>query len=228
MRPLNQILNDQTHGSTYLALQILGIIVQDNLNDTEIEDVLQRCIIQFSDMKIFSAIKNKIMDSNNKTETSGHLIRQIEESSLIITKKIKPLIKDDMDLITFSYSQTVQVVLSQLNYHKVYSMKSTPGNEGIVLAKNLKGSSIISDKEGIKKIYNNQIDCVIIGCDEYSNSNFINKIGTNAVLEATKTNQVPVYVLTSNLKYGKLLTLPKNSLFEICEITPNTEIITDF
>ena len=132
-------------------------------------------------------------------------------------------------MLTHSRSGTVINVLKQVkNISKIVQTISRPGEEGRLQAERLKREgldvTLIEDHEVNKIIAG--VDLCIFGCDQFTDKDFINKVGTDAIKNCASRTNVPVVVLGDSRKKVAHLT-PVKVPFETIIMTGGIVLITE-
>jgi translation initiation factor 2B subunit (eIF-2B alpha/beta/delta family) len=141
---------------------------------------------------------------------------------------LKENIPNKQRILTFSNSYTIAEVLKNLRDRVIYVCESHPGGEGKVLHEILQGSVLVRDEKGSEMIQHKKIDALIIGCDALTRDvGFINKVGTKVFVSMTRKSQIPVFILTSQLKVTDKLPEITSDLLEEVPWFENMILIID-
>lgn len=238
---IEQIELDKTSGSIELAKKSAKILIDlvkktDSLG--QIKNTAHSLLeAQPAMASIFNLVNNLMLyiDKNKKQQLKNILFtyckkfqQNLEISDKLINKQAIKLIKNNVTIITHSYSSTV---LSTFLYAKklkrkfsVICTESRPINEGIILAKKLGKNGIkvklIVDSAVFSFI--SDADIIFIGGDAITNTGLINKIGTKGIAITAQNYNIPIYALCSIIKL-----VPQNYKIKLdIEKNPN-EIINN-
>jgi len=207
----DEILSDQTHGSTYLIKQYLQLI--DDVSRDQLSVMNTKLQEAFPDMAIIQNVTSSLESTSDPLSMSKKIEADLDNFVNGIVEQIKQQVNDSRILI-FSNSQTVIDVLNQLKPNKTTVMQSLPGGEGEDLAKTL-DAEVVADMLALSRL--DEFDLVLVGCDSYTNESLINKIGTNVLAELCKLKNIPIIALTSKYKYLPEITPVTNPIFEVVD-----------
>lgn len=123
-----------------------------------------------------------------------------------------PLLADGGVYLTLCHSSTTVNMFTNARskgaYFSVYVAETRPRFQGRTTAKELLAAgfsdvTMVVDDVAVSLIEGRigKIDAVFIGADLVNDKGFVNKIGSLAVSAAAKRKHIPVYVLTTLLKY---------------------------
>jgi translation initiation factor 2B subunit (eIF-2B alpha/beta/delta family) len=220
---IEKIRLDNTSGSTELAKQAAEIFIflVDNVsvtNSSKLFSLIQETayelikaqptmasIVNLANTTLIENIDFKNINEikQNIREYCKQFIQNLELSSKIISKLTVNIIKDDITIITHSYSSTL---LNTLIFAKeagrkinIICTESRPMNEGIKLAKQLgkKGIDVKLMVDTAVYSFLPDSDLILVGADAVSSSGIINKVGTLGLAVAAKQYNKKVYVLCS-------------------------------
>jgi len=129
-----------------------------------------------------------------------------------ILKQGTPILKDGGSYLTLCHSSTVTALMKNARtngaYFSVYVAETRPLYQGRITAKELLNAgfddiTMIIDDVAVSLIEGRKgkIDAVLIGADLLSEAGFVNKVGSLAVTFAANRHNIPVYSLTTLLKY---------------------------
>jgi len=203
---IREFLNDRTSGASSLAkkeLKIIKKLLSTEKSEKEIKEFIQKASQKFPEMAPIKKIEFFFSKNQINKENFKELSEKFSDEKFIQNSKF--LFSNKKNILTFSNSSSILKVL--LNYNnkinKVYCCHSLPLGEGKVLHENLIEKSIdsklIEDMEFAK--YYNKIDFIILGADAIGEKYFINKVGTNIIAILANHFHIPVYVVSSNIKY---------------------------
>lgn len=220
---IEQIQLDNTSGSTDLtkqAAEILIFLVNNasvtspskliNLIHTTAKELIKAQPLMASIFNLVNTtllenigLKNKEEIKQNVINSCQHFIQSLTLSNKIISEITVKIIKDDINIITHSYSSTLlNTLIAAKEAGKninIICTESRPMNEGAKLAKKL-------GKKGIKVklmidagVYSllPEADLILVGADAISNSGLVNKIGTHGLAIAAKQYDKTFYALSS-------------------------------
>jgi translation initiation factor 2B subunit (eIF-2B alpha/beta/delta family) len=223
-KSIEHIRLDNTSGSIELAkksAEILILLADKNSSLTQINKAAYSLIkAQPTMASIFNLVNNLMIKiDRNKNQKPKDIVynyckkflKDLEKSDKSISEQSIKLIKNNITIITHSYSSTV---LNTLLYVKksgkkisVICTESRPKNEGIQLAKQLGKNGIkvklIVDSAVFSFI--SDADMILVGGDAITDAGLINKIGTKGIAMTAQHYNTPTYALCSTIKF-----LPKN------------------
>lgn len=185
-------------------------------------------------IKMFRPSMVAITNAMNRVEVSDNVDSVLDSLQTTTTRTVdhavqnlEPLLNgktpnDPLVIATFSRSSTLAAVLQRLqqeatnNNLKVLCSKSTPGDEGILMAQDLGGVECVEDDELLNLVRNDEIDVVLVGCDCVTQQDVVNKIGTKALAEAASTSsRCKVYCCTDEWKqWDDVFPPPLEDIFE--------------
>jgi len=136
----------------------------------------------------------------------------IEKGKLTIPQIGVPLLSDGGTYLTLCHSSTTVKLFTAARakgaYFSLYVAETRPRFQGRITAKELLDAgfddvTMTVDDVAVSLIEGRigKIDAVFIGADLINDKGFVNKIGSLAVTAAAKRKHIPVYVLTTLLKY---------------------------
>ena len=114
----------------------------------------------------------------------------------------------DASVLTMSRSEAVRRTLVGLpQSHRprdVRVLRSRPGGEGVVLARELRRSGLparaVEDVDGVREVASS--DLVLVGADTvFRDGTLVHKVGTRKLVEAARRADVPVLVVTGLSKF---------------------------
>lgn len=136
----------------------------------------------------------------------------INETKKQITTYGMPLIKDRSTYLTHCHATTVTNVflaahLDNRNF-AVVATETRPKMQGQLTVQELldggiKDVTMVIDTAAVSLLNDKtkHFDAVVIGADLLSRDGFVNKIGSLAIIDAARDNNVPVYCFSTLLKY---------------------------
>lgn len=161
----------------------------------------------------------------------------IEKAKIQIPQHGKKLLVDGGVYLTLCHSSTTVSIFETARkdgaYFSVYVAETRPRFQGRITAAELldKGFddvTMIIDDVAVSLIEGRKgkIDAVFIGADLLYDTGFVNKVGSLAVAAASNSKNIPVYVLSTLLKYDPKPFLPsmieQRSSDEIWQDAPKT------
>jgi translation initiation factor 2B subunit (eIF-2B alpha/beta/delta family) len=200
----------------------MDLLINKTINDNKYNRIENQILDRFSDMGIFTYVLQNL-DRNHLKESANKIKKEILESSEIIKSNFKKYMGSKTKLLTFSNSQLIEEVLKTVNCEK-YSMISEPGKEGKILSNKI-NSFLLQDEEALDRLSNKEFNYVIISCDQYSETEIVNKIGTKKLLQYCNDNQVPCLLLASKFKRTNSIIKPQNPLLEIISLEDFKDMI---
>lgn len=115
-------------------------------------------------------------------------------------------------ILTYSYSSTVlrALIQSKSRIHRVYCSEASPEMEGRTLASKLAkaglGVTLTTDLslpsfiQGVSKAHPRP-DAVVVGADQVRPRKFVNRYGTEMLVEQARKTGIPFWVLTDSSKF---------------------------
>lgn len=239
MRTFNEhildIAEDRTHGSNELLSRTISAFI-DHKEQLD-QDQLTWAFEQLEQMDAAMAtIQHFRRSLQGKIETEfwqaledyrQQWARVDEEICANFDTKFK---LQNSRVLTHSNSSTVQRLFqtSKAERVKVFQTKSFPGAEGLMQADRLSGEGM--DVELVKDTSIDEviqgIDLCVLGCDQFTPSGFLNKMGTSTIVGLAIDHGVPAVVLADSRKEVQQLTEWGN-LFECTDFSPGMFLITE-
>ncbi|GEM_PF-2477923 len=200
---LKKIIDDSIHGSSYLLKETVNLLGKKPLS------------VQLDYLK-------KIVASHRGMAYLVNLLKFVEETGrgcIEFYNEIKEAQREEMEkfvhqfqglsvsvISTFSYSGLVRDALIALYEKKPFALyigESRPANEGIKFAEHLynsgvKSITVMSDACFFSKI--ERCDAVILGCDGFTDTFFVNKTGSRAIVQLADYHKKDVYVIADRYK----------------------------
>jgi translation initiation factor 2B subunit (eIF-2B alpha/beta/delta family)/8-oxo-dGTP pyrophosphatase MutT (NUDIX family) len=139
-------------------------------------------------------------------------------------------------IATFSRSSTVLSIINQFRQHssnsslelRIVCGKSSPGNEGVLMASDSQGTCL-EDSDLYEKISKGvEVDVVIVGADCILPGNaVINKVGTRALASASNAGNVPIFSFSDRWKIWKDIFPPplEDDIFELIPYDSFTQVV---
>ncbi len=184
--------NDRINGAATLAKRALQAVKDGGSPSmmkmmrpsmVPITNVLQR-LEESSDHKL-SAMLTEIQTSLDREAN-----RAVELAVRRISEQVQQYNGESFVIGVFSRSSTLLATLKRVQelHHcvEVVCSQSTPGDEGVLMAKDLERSRCVSDSEMLEIVKNGNIQLVLVGCDCITSEYVVNKIGTSDLVEAAQ------------------------------------------
>lgn len=155
-------------------------------------------------------VMQHVLENGRESVTTTSLQQSMVESVALGIQAIEELESNKsnkkMTIATFSRSGTLRLLLSPfLERHDIVCGKSSPANEGELMAKDLDGSTCIDDEELHGWLASGKIDLLVVGSDCILPvmKSMINKVGTRELCRIATENQVPVFCIADRWKIWK-------------------------
>lgn len=229
-RIVAEIQNDNLSGASQLTgntLQVLVTLLTESHYKTlnQLIKVFRKTCKQMADAQPFMAsIRNGMASASDyaeqlkkdtatietaKSKLVQYLKKQInysQEAANRLGEIGRDLIDPNIRILTYSASDSVKrVLLSACKRDIPFSVvlsEARPMNEGAQFAKQLSKYSIpvslVIDMH--LSHYIPSVQCVIIGADWISETQFTNKVGTGIIVDLALTQKIPVYVASTTNK----------------------------
>jgi len=202
---ISHILNDRESGSVALLNRLVGVL-EDELHDRGLRREAFRSQLLNLREKLhhFAAIENFLSGLVRYTAQQAafpdEALRFMAVYKLYWQDSIRPLTENFLDqcqpegltILTHSHSQTLISLFTQLHlrqiHFRVLQTRSSPGEEGEkslerMLQLRLQ-AELIDDAKVTEALHRS--DVVLMGCDALLETEFLNKVGTLAILEQAK------------------------------------------
>lgn len=230
-----QIKKNQSSGSSQLLQEIINTLTTNKASDHDLLwsfstlgeiDPSMRLIHHF-----LEELKPAIgYDFNNQIQE--YIFRWENVNEKIVKNLLNSLPNRSLTILTHSHSGVViEVIMLMLKYGysiEIIQTESHPGGEGFIQAKALHqlgvAVTIIKDNTIIDHI--GTVNCCFFGVDQYDEKSFVNKVGSNNIVEMADKANVPVFVLGDTRKKVNKVKLDNLELFEIIPFLGNLRIIT--
>lgn len=163
-----------------------------------------------------------LLRSSNVKLVANKILKEIEKSHEIISKKGAMLVKNGMNIYTHCHSSSVIDILKyarkkQKKDFVVYTTEVEPLLQGRKTAKELANIGIkvivfpdLSAGMALKKC-----DLFLFGADAYTKKYVINKIGTSTLVKIAEHYRVPRYSCGVSMKFTKKVKIEKRSGREV-------------
>lgn len=248
------ILNDRTSGSSGLLADLNEHFLQIIEDKKTLREEIR---IAEEKLHNFAAITNYLGELafllDNDFGDALEFLRSFNSEEMRSIRNIytgfRERIKGKDKMLTISNSWTLVKIFELLEIEfpdvEIFVCESSPGNEGVVMARELDGAGLniklIHDADAENLLP--EIDAFVSGADKiFSDGDIVNKTGTRKLALACRNSGVPFYVLASRKKLvpretetwnknsspsGKEKRATVPSLFEEIEADLITAIITD-
>jgi translation initiation factor 2B subunit (eIF-2B alpha/beta/delta family) len=202
---ISHILNDRESGSVALLNRLVGTL-EDGLHGTRLSiGAFRTTLLRLrKQLHHFAAIDNFLAElirhAANQKSFPEEALRFMAVYKLYWQDSIRPLTENFLDkcqpegltILTHSHSQTLISLFTQLHlrqiHFRVLQTRSSPGEEGEkslerMLQLRLQ-AELIDDAKVTEALHRS--DVVLMGCDALLETEFLNKVGTLAILEQAK------------------------------------------
>lgn len=241
---IKEIQNLKIQGATNVALSVLDAIELTLLNSpsmplNELKHIGVRLayarptepLAQNALRYIFSEQNTPLLPKLKQYRTL------IEQAKIQIPQHGKKILTDGGVYLTLCHSSTTvslfETARKEGTYFSVYVAETRPRFQGRITATELLDRgfddvTMIIDDVAVSLIEGRKgkIDAVFIGADLLESTGFVNKVGSLAVAAASNDKHIPVYVLSTLLKYDPRPFLPsmieQRSSDEIWKEAPKT------
>ena len=211
--------NDHNNGAATMARNALELVVNQNADPNLIR------MFRPSMVAITNAMNRVIRGESAEsvlqslgTETTRAMEHAVDSIEPLLQNRSK---ENPLVIATFSRSSTLVAVLQRLLHNHGESItivcsKSTPGDEGMLMAQDLGGVPCVDDEEFLNNVRNNKVDLILTGSDCVTEKSVVNKIGTAKLVEAAKeSTKCKVYCCTDRWKqWDDIFPPPLEDIFE--------------
>jgi translation initiation factor 2B subunit (eIF-2B alpha/beta/delta family) len=191
---LNDIINDNLHGSEYLAEKLIDILISEN-KDFDFNTLLNKKGMMGEILNILYIYKyfgkDYLISLKDRLRISKNLILNYSDNYL-----------KDSSVGVISNSSTILYVIKNSKVKEVNVLESLPGGEGKIFyeeIRNIIDSNFYKDDDMDDLIKNS--DILISGSDIFNRKYFVNKIKTGKLFLNGKSHNKKNMVITSSLKY---------------------------
>ncbi|MGC9166486.1 MAG: hypothetical protein ACP5GR_02365 [Thermoplasmata archaeon] len=191
---LNDIINDNLHGSEYLAEKFIDILISEN-KDFDFNTLLNKKGMMGEILNILYIYKyygkDYLISLKDRLRISKNLILNYSDNYL-----------KDSSVGVISNSSTILYVIKNSKVKEVNVLESLPGGEGKIFyeeIRNIMDSNFYRDDDMDDLIKNS--DILISGSDIFNRKYFVNKIKTGKLFLNGKSHDKKNMVITSSLKY---------------------------
>lgn len=196
--------NDRVNGAATLAKQVLRI-VRDGGSPTNMK-MLRPSMVAITNVlqKLESdqerpALLHEIIQTSLEREAN----RAVELAVIRISEKIQDHKGPSFVIGVFSRSSTLLSILKRIeeshSHVQFVCSQSTPGDEGILMAKDLGRATCVTDTEMLQRVKNGDIHLVLVGCDCVMDKSVVNKIGTSDLAKAAD-GSCPIFCCSDRWK----------------------------
>lgn len=230
-----KIVNDRQHGSSYLLQEAINAM-NESRKSISINDIRwameQLRTIDPAMSVVHHLIRSLSVMSHehfyHDFDEYREYWKNIDDKILVNFERFYSL--SNKKVLTHSHSGTTIRLLASLSNNPkcIYQTRSVPGNEGEIQAKAFRDLGlpvILVNDDEIDQLMP-AIDICILGCDQYTTDHFINKTGSEKIVEIASRHQKPVVVVADSRKEVNQLISP-DKLFEQVKFRSNVHLITD-
>jgi translation initiation factor 2B subunit (eIF-2B alpha/beta/delta family) len=247
---ISLILSDRESGSVELLNRLMTTL-EAELQDADLgAESFNKLLVAIREkLNHFAAIDNflasLIISAGQKDAYPGDPIQFISDYRLYWSDSAGNIAENFLQhcdpagktILTHSHSQTVISLLSQLHERqipfRVLQTRSSPGEEGKkshVRMQQLKLQADLIDDENVKEALGHT-DLILVGCDALLSGEFLNKVGTRAILEQAKQFNVFSALVTESRKEitrpGWKKELTEQPLFEWVPLDLIDRVVTE-
>lgn len=220
--------SDKVSGAAIMARNAIQLVVENS-------DTLPATLRMMRPSMV--AITNALdrLSESTPTQVIEALQGDAERAANYAALMIQPLIEQQQQsnrespftIATHSRSSTILAVLRLTLQNccgcniRILCSKSTPGDEGILMAHDVGHSSAecVDDGKLLEMMRSNSIDLLLTGCDCLTDKDVVNKIGTSALAQAAATsNRTKTFCCADRWKQWRDIFPPP--LEDIFECTP--------
>ena len=211
----NQILEDNTSGSTELVLKLNKLIRSKIGFFSEIKSITEITREKFNSFAVITSYLDELealLSEQNKQkllEFTNSFEADLENKYLNLYQNSKPYLAKCKTILTLSNSTTLieifKLWFKDFKDIRIIIAESRPQNEGRILAKKLleTGIPVTFITDAMMSIYISEIDAVFIGADKVlQNGNVVNKTGSVLAASIANSFAKPFYVLTTANKFS--------------------------
>jgi len=201
MPTLDDVLANRTHGATRLLADTLDALETLLVTGKPVpDDVVDRLIAAHPGMACFHALRDRFPQG-----CSIRKLQEIRSEMAVHTRDVVAAFRhrlptDATRLAVFSHSSMVAAAVGALPVRMltVSCALSWPEGEGAVMAEALAKAGVgevrlLPDGAFFSRLADH--DVLVLGCDAYSDTRFINKAGTAAAVRLALDAGLPVFVV---------------------------------
>ena len=183
------------------------------LKETDKEKKLQKYMKEIiktrpTEPALRNALKYCLANRENNKKVAKQAIKYFKESKKRIAEIGAKKIKNGMTVFTHCHSSTVTAILLKAKKEKkkfqVFNTETRPKYQGRITAKKLlkAGIPVTHMVDSCGRSMMRKCDLFLFGCDAITSEGFlINKIGTEALVDAAHESRIPAYSCTSSWKF---------------------------
>lgn len=217
--------NDHVSGAATMTRNALKLVASSKA-DPEIVKLFRPSMVAITNAM------NRVLDGEHAETVMESLELETTRAVDYAVNIIEPLLKDKskhnpLVIATFSRSSTLVRILKRLllvsngdSPIQILCSKSTPGDEGVLMAQDLSIATTVDDEELLQLVGNNQIDLILTGSDCVTEQSVVNKIGTARLVQAAATSpKCKVYCCADRWKqWDDVFPPPLEDIFEAVPI----------
>jgi translation initiation factor 2B subunit (eIF-2B alpha/beta/delta family) len=213
---LLEVLQDRSHGSLHIAknaLRLAKLALERGENPRHVFSLFKKR----SEMAILVNLERLASKALSKERDVTHivdrLILELSKSELEFLNNARSFFKDSR-VLTMSDSEQLRALFYEVEFERVYVLKSEPGGEGENLHHHLSQKGVSATLLPDLALFHalRKCDCAIVGSDSVTPRFFVNKLGTRTLAELATLLKKPLYVCT--LSWKALPRVTKKRLFE--------------
>lgn len=222
---LDRILKDRSSGQSRIIRMTLDLLEKTNRKSERMEICMKVCEAH----KVMVGLR-WVLKMIEEGKSVSEIRSAIEEMDGRCSEKLKDIVKDRI-VVTLSRSHTVERGLITAKH--VVVLESSPGKEGLEMARYLKGRSITVSTfpDSAMGYAVKACDLVVVGADAVFENGFINKVGTFPLALLSKHLAKDFYVVAPSYKFSDDgLEEPSGMTFRdemLFEFTPS-DLVTAF
>jgi len=216
-RTEEDIRNLKIQGATNIALTVIDTLFEKDLASSEVRSIAEKLAYARPTEPLAQNALRYIFSASNQTreyyqQKATEYKEAIQKAKQEIISNALSLIQNEAVYLTHCHSSTVVAIFkkakSQGKSFAVYATETRPLYQGRITARELVQAGveevtlIIDDvAESLIEGRLKQVDAVFIGADLISEKGFVNKVGSLGIARAAERKGIPLYCLTTLLKY---------------------------
>lgn len=222
---------DRVSGAASLARQAAQLVSEANANPSDMK-MLRPSMVALTNILTR-------MESGNLTpdEALESLEREGKRAVDLAVKRVLAIVSFRKEscsraftIALFSRSSTLCSIIRGVQQEasvNVVCSRSTPGDEGLLMAEDVGGVPCLSDQNVVEKVKNDEIDLVLVGCDCIMEKEVVNKIGTRALAHAAKESSACRILCCSDRSklWHDVFPPPLEPIFELIDIALIDELV---
>lgn len=235
---IKAIVSDWMHGSSVLLANIIESLNNSTLTRQELEWAFDQLSKIDPSMVIIhhfiKALRPKVRRNFFK-HLHTYMRRWKQVGNRVAERLAKHLHHQKLWILTHSHSGLVTGTikhLAEMGYElRVIQTESNPGREGVSQAQALRdlGLSVQLINDDHVWSYAMDVDVVLLGVDHFDDFSFVNKKGSNKIIEIANRFDIPVFVLGDSRKKVFNVAEELNPPFEKISMTGrNIALITEY